>query len=291
MTKKNKRQKVFLETSGVIYDQLGHSLQKQAVRDAVADGKVHVSNFIRMEYLRGVVLNLIDFYFLLKDSESVPDALIDWAQLVHQERKLKIVLMFLPSWIQGQESWQNKDTSLRRLGDLIIRMVYEFDETYTRRVKDRLRCQLGRVRFGYRSFREDILLRFYERFTAIQKSIPSCKLCEFKATQQNSLEHKKIDLFSPAQRQKFKTNAGYVKQAERLEEVASLTETAPKCRWCERLGDSIIVLHLPVKFLLITADKSFEAFGQVLNQEVKRLPSLAELKRQFESQQAETEAD
>ena len=62
------------------------------------------------------------------------------------------------------------------------------------------------------------------------------------------------------------------------------TETAPQCRWCERLGDAIIALHAPQKALLVTADRGFIPFGQILNREVKLLPSLAELKRQIAEQ-------
>ena len=89
MTTKTKRSRLFLETSGVIYHRHGHSLMQRAVQEATKDGWVQVSRFIRMEYIRGVVLNLIDLYFLIKESSSVNDALIDWSQKVNQDRKLQ----------------------------------------------------------------------------------------------------------------------------------------------------------------------------------------------------------
>jgi hypothetical protein len=58
----------------------------------------------------------------------------------------------------------------------------------------------------------------------------------------------------------------------------------PKCRFCERLGDTIIILQAPANAILITADRAFLAFGDILNREIRRLPSLAELKKQLESQ-------
>lgn len=79
MTKKRKR-RIFLETSGVIYLLHGERRMKAAVHNATSDGRIEVSNFIRMEYLRGVIQNLIEFYFLIKESETVADALIDWSQ-------------------------------------------------------------------------------------------------------------------------------------------------------------------------------------------------------------------
>jgi hypothetical protein len=254
-----------------------------AVHQAIGTGLLEVSNFIRMEYLRGVVINLIELYFLIKESGSVSDALIDWSQKVNQERKLKIVLMTMHQWLVGQEDWQNKDRSNRRLGDLIVRLVYEFDDIFTGRAKDRLQCRLGRVRFPRRTFGEDMLLRFYERFKAIQNGIPDCKLCIFRAQQERDLSRERIDLHSAKQRQRFASIKGYVTQAERLEDAISTKETIPKCRWCERLGDTIIILQAPRKSILVTADRAFGAFGQILNREVRLLPSLAELKRQLQS--------
>ena len=160
MTKKKiKRPRIFLETSGVIYHRHGHSLMQAAVQQAIGNGLVEVSNFIRMEYLRGVVLNLIDLYFLIELSDSVNDALIDWSQKVMQERKLKVVLMTISKWIVEQEDFQSKDKSMRRLGDLIVRLVYEFDEQFQGRCKDRLQCRLGRVRFPRHTFSKDMCKR------------------------------------------------------------------------------------------------------------------------------------
>lgn len=52
----------WLDTSAVLYLLHGHSLQQAAVRAAMADGPVVVPVFVRMEYLRGIVCNLIELY-------------------------------------------------------------------------------------------------------------------------------------------------------------------------------------------------------------------------------------
>jgi hypothetical protein len=282
MTTKSKRPRYFLDTSAVLYQRHGHSLQRAAVRDAVGDGVVLVSMFIRMEYLRGVILNLIELYFLIKESESVDDALIDWSQKIHQDRKLKIVLMTVPRWIVQHEDWQAREKSLRRLGELIVRWTYEFDEAHRgRHAKDRLACELGRVSVRRQTFQEQMLLDFYLRFRSIQDSIPNCRLCEFKERQQRTLIKLEIDLYSPAQRNAYAKYKGYVTQAERMEEAAHSTETVPRCRWCERLGDSIIMLQTPKTATVVTADRAFVPLGEILGRPVRLLPSLAELKKQL----------
>jgi hypothetical protein len=197
---------------------------------------------------------------------------------------LKIVLMTIDLWLVSQEDWQAKEKSLRRLGDQIVRFVCAFDEVFARRAKDHLRCELGRVFFPRRTFREDALLEFYDRFTRIQQSVPSCALCGFKDRQRRSLAAQRIDLYSGQRRQEFRSYKGYVTQAERLESAAQTAETAPRCRWCERLGDSIIALQAPPKAALVTADRAFEPFGSILGREIRLLPLLAQLKRQSEGE-------
>src|SRR5262245_29984676 len=91
MARKRRPAILLLDTSAVVHQLHGHTLQQAAVRDAVANGEVLV--FVRMEYLRGVVLNLIEMWCLIPESVTVQDAFIDWAQKMRQERKLKAILM------------------------------------------------------------------------------------------------------------------------------------------------------------------------------------------------------
>src|SRR5205085_1043878 len=48
-----------LDTTAVVYQLHGHTLQQVAVGTAVEGNQVEVPVFVRMEYLRGVVMNLI----------------------------------------------------------------------------------------------------------------------------------------------------------------------------------------------------------------------------------------
>ena len=192
----SKRRIVFLETSAVIYERHGHSLMVAAGRQAVGDAVVEVSNFIRMEYVRGVVINLIDLHFLIKREESVSDALITWSQKVNQERKLKVVLMTVTNWLYRLNEANDVATTMRRLGEFIVQLVRTFDSAYKGRSKDHLRCELGKVKLlAARPFSEDLLLRFYERFNAIKSGTPNCDLCKFKSQKQQELRRRSIDLY------------------------------------------------------------------------------------------------
>ncbi len=288
MAKRNRKSRLFVETSGVIYRRHGHSLQQSAVDEAVANGSPQVSLFIRMEYLRGFILNLIELYCLIKESSSVDDAMIDWAQKVKQERKLKVFLLTMTSWLCGQPDWRDSQKSLRRLGELTIRLVRECDEEFPSRIEDRTACRLGKIGFPNVPFQESLLLRFYERFKETQDGIPGCDLCRFREWQQRDLSRRAIDLCSESQRQTYRQYKGYVAQAERLEAEVAKTDARAKCRTCERLGDSIIVLQMPKKAILVTADRAFVPFTTILGREIRLLPSLPELKRQLNAAETTT---
>jgi hypothetical protein len=103
MTRKRSLGPRLLDTSAVVYQQHGHTLQRAAVRDAVAGGEVLVPVFVRMEYLRGVILNLIEMWCLIRESVTVQDAFTDWSQQMRQERKLKVILMTVLQWLASQE--------------------------------------------------------------------------------------------------------------------------------------------------------------------------------------------
>jgi hypothetical protein len=128
MARKRSTARLLLDTSAVVHQLHGHTLQQAAAREALGSAEVLVPVFVRMEYLRGVVLNLIEMWCLIRESVTVQDAFIDWSQKMRQERKLKVILMTVPHWLGGQEDWQSKDLTLRRLGDLILRMIRDFDE-------------------------------------------------------------------------------------------------------------------------------------------------------------------
>jgi predicted nucleic acid-binding protein len=134
-----------LDTSAVIYKLHGHTLQRAAVAEATADGTVEVPVFVRMEYLRGVIVNLIDMFTLIKESVTIEDALIDWSQQVRQERKLKVVLLTVSRWLLAQDHSSNKDRSMERLGNFILRLIWTFDDAFAQFPADPLACVLGRV--------------------------------------------------------------------------------------------------------------------------------------------------
>ena len=211
MARKRSPARFLLDTSAVVYHLHGHTLQQAAVRAAVAGGEVLVPVFVRMEYLRGVILNLIEMWCLIRESVTVEDAFIDWSQKMRQERKLKVILLTLPQWLGGHEDWRSKAGTLRRLGDLVLRMVREFGEAFATPPADPLACVLGQLDIPRQGYDDDLLLDFYQRFTAVQEGVPACRLCDFRKAQRQRLRRRDLDLAGPAVRERFASNPGFVR--------------------------------------------------------------------------------
>jgi hypothetical protein len=279
MARKRRRTRVLLDTSAVIHQLHGHTLQQAAVRGAVTGAEALVPVFVRMEYLRGMILNLIEMWCLIRESFTVEDAFLDWSQKMRQERKLKVILMTVPHWLGGHDEWRSKDVTLRRLGELILRMIRDFDEAYSHPPVDPLACVLGRLDIPREDYDDDLLLDFYQRFTAVQESLPDCRLCDFRKAQRQRLRGGEIGLTSPDVRARLASNPGFVRQSEQAEEAAHTKARVPVCRWCERLGDTIIALQVKRGVKVVSADRTFVPLGELLDRTVVLLPSLAEMKR------------
>jgi predicted nucleic acid-binding protein len=275
-----------LDTSAVIYRLHGHTLQKSVVEEATVGGTVEVPVFVRMEYLRGVVYNLIDMHSLIKESVSVEDALIDWSQQIRQERRLKVVLLTVSRWLTAHDDWAGKERSLERLGNLIFNLVWSFDAAFGPPPADPLACQLGRVTIERQNYADELLLDFYERFRAIRQGVPDCELCDFRRRQRRRLRKREIDLAGDEVRRRHSGNPGFLRLAEALRDADLTKDRTPSCHWCERLGDALIALQAVRGVWVVTADRTFTALGELLNVPVILLPSLAELKRQASAQAA-----
>jgi hypothetical protein len=288
MARKRSPARLLLDTSAVVYRLHGHTLQKAALRDAVTGGQVLVPVFVRMEYLRGVVVNLIEMWCLVRESVTVEDAFIDWSQKIRQERKLKAILMSVPRWLGGQEDSRSRDLTLRRLGELVLGMIRDFDQTFPPPPDDPTSCQLGRPTVPANGYDDDHILDFYEQFKAVQEGVPDCNLCGFRRDQRQRLRRRKIDLAGDAARRQHAGNPGFLRQADVLQEADATKEGQPSCRWCERLGDSVIALQAERSVRIVTADRTFTALGELLGVPVVLLPSLAELKRRAFAQAEHT---
>jgi hypothetical protein len=183
----------------------------------------------------------------------------------------------IAEWIASEEGSLNEAITLRRLGREIVRIVRQFDRWFPNQ-HDPLSCELGSLSFSRQTFNEEMLRDFKKNFDRIFHGTPKCGLCQFRARQIRGLKAKGIDLYSEEQRRKYRRHR-YIRQAKHIEKAVATTEKQPSCRWCEKLGDTIIALHSPQDAVLVTGDMVFVPLTFLLGKEIRLIPSLAQLKK------------
>lgn len=269
----------FADTTVVYYRLHGHSLQSEAVRDAVGSDRMVVTNFVRGEYIRGYVAGLIDLYSAIKEEKSVEDGIhVFTSDAGGRPRKIANALNTVARSLMGYEDWRDVHKTLRRLGEDIRARLLCFDAIFLNRVRDPLACEIGVMSFPQESFDEKHIFDFYEELEKTREE-PGCDQCAFRRDQIATLTAAGIDLYGTVQQTKHKDYKGYLGQAEWMDKAARSTKTEPSCWYCDRLGDTIIALSAPNDATLLTGDKqSFPVLAEILGTPIKLIPSLAELR-------------
>lgn len=273
---------IYLDTSAV-YDHLnGDSRQKAQVQGVIGDGAGALrSSFVRMEYLRSRIRSLINLYYSIKYDDSVSDGLKSFRQSSgFKPREVSNAFDSIEEWLLDHEDWKDKTKTLRRLGEAIVRMVNDVDESYARMPGDGIACQLGRLELKKEPFSEDLLLDFAAAFDRIFRGTPTCQICQFKNERQGWLRHEGIDVYSDKQIAKYKSFKGYLVQARNLQKLAASSANEAKCAICMKVGDSVIALQARKGMTILTSDSSFVVFGKILRRHVHKLKSGAALRKE-----------
>jgi len=276
LTKKTKIKpaRLFLDTTAIRYLTLHDTRFRHAVEGHIEAGQREISTFVRMEFFRGVIIILIDCYFILKRFRDVETGL-HYLSSEFSVAKKTLVVQTAIHWLQGYPA-SSKAATLRRLGNKIVDLVRCFENLDVRMCRDYTRCELGKMRFPDGPFNEDQLMAFRERFSRTRKK-PNCNLCVFREKHCRSLARQGIDLCGEKTIKRYKDNKQFTNQAERLAEAEATRADEPSCWWCERLGDSIIALNAHRNHTIVSSDRSFGPLCELLQKGHKRLPSVRKL--------------
>jgi hypothetical protein len=221
-----------------------------------------------MEYYRGVIIHLIDIYFVIKQSRTL-EAAYEYLSAEFAVGKLRLIVQGVTRWGASFEpSDDPRVATLWRLGRYVFDLA-QYPKFH--HCRDRIDCQLGKLVFPSGVFDESAMLMFRNNFRRIEKA-PSCGQCSFRTNQISHLQHAGIDLYSQTQRDHHNVPA-YTKQAEMLERAVNTNRNSPSCWWCMRLGDSIIALLSPRKSVLVSSDHSFVPLCKILGKQLLQLPS------------------
>lgn len=267
MTKKQKPSNSkdwFLETSVPRNLFFGHSLQKTNIKTHLGQTKRWSSHYVRMEYKRSVVQTLIDVYNVALE-EDTPDDVMKYFAQTFSPREAKTVLSAVGELANQPDVLNNKQKFLIQLQMLIESTQRHFDNL-VELVKNETQCPLARASTanGYEVFKEEIKCR------------TSCTVESLWSKSKSKLKK----LTSEDAKRTHRRNDGFIEPLETVE-IAIDDPTAPKTVTnCKKVGDFVIALEMPKNHRMLTTDKAFEAICAILNQDLVRLPSLSQLRKE-----------
>lgn len=235
-----------------------------------------MSRFVKMEFRRSFLVNLIRFFFVLDMAhiESVDDAAILWSNKF-KTSELKAILQIISKLFDTEKidssSSTEKEKALLALGRLIKR--YEtLIEGYTDIGTHSTRCARANVTLdiNLEKLRED-LHGFLELFDDTKSCRDRCVVDEFLLSKKRKAVERFVALSGSLSKQK--ETAGFKRIVENLEDILSEGPSACSCKRCEKIGDAVIALDTPRSFSIEHTDYSFDQLCDSLGQPHQRHPS------------------
>jgi hypothetical protein len=244
---------------------------RQVVDGYLGERPRAITFFVRMEFLRGAVVPLAKYYFVIKRFPTLQLGL-DYLSQEFATGKNKLLVQTARHWLAGQQG-SSKAAALRRFGSKIVGLARAFDSLPgLERDADGVNCQLGRIDVPPAPFREETLLAFCVRWDAFRKD-PKCSLCDFRSRQTQTLPKRGAELCGREAQAKYNRNKQFLKQAKNLNQARATTTRKPSCWWCDILGDSIIALDAHPQRTIVSSDLSFEPLCQLLGKKHQCIPS------------------
>jgi hypothetical protein len=250
------RPKYLVETSA-LRPALGSPSHKhnQHFSDAVRDGELFTSVYIRMEFVRHWICYFIRAALYFRQCDNVANALYHLEQ--DFGRGPKDALSMIQQHLAGCGSLSSA-TSAEEIASLAMRFLERFDNVFPKSIENSCRCQIGgnSPEVDYDSILHD-LYAFYEAFLA---PVQDCQINKFLRSRRRAESLTKNEAL-----------AG-------LSAVKNLTDLQRRSKWitcteCRRIGDAVIALDQPASHCLVHIDQAFDKLCPALERDHKPIAS------------------
>lgn len=263
-------EKPFTDTSVVIPLLTGRPAFKQYLSSNMSRGHYYVSTYVRMEYLRATIINLVNFYAAadMEHRTTISDTLAVWREKF-EPRQLKVGMMignFLLNVSKSNgldiELPQDKNQILNALIDYIARLVDMYDETFTDVGQNPTGCARGRIELhlDYSNISKSII-EFGKTFNDIDKCRSLCHIDKFILGKERS----RIDALIAGNAKYGKSAAkGYHAVIDELLQMQTKSAESITCNTCKKIGDAVLALSMPKDMRMEHIDYSFDALCEIL---------------------------
>lgn len=276
---KDNKLKPFLDTSVARPVLVGTSLYRQHLKDCFGDSSLYVSPFIQMEFTRGFICHLLDFYFLLDipTIETIGDAFTLWSDRF-SSRELKSVLQMISQLIDARglsfSDPKDKEKGLKAVSQIVERLVIKWNNTFKLVGQNSTRCQrallslkIGKVLSNRENFRD-----FLTTFNDLKSCSKQCKAYQFLFADNAQNVKALVKHASTFSNRTSAENSGFIRIAKKLERILQKGQDI-SCKECGSLGDAIIALDGPPGMRLEHTDYSFDHLCNLIGYPHQRHPS------------------
>lgn len=266
----------FLDTSIARSTLTGTSKYKKYLKGEFGKDKLYVSQFVKMEFRRSFLINLVEFFLFLDLPyiSSVEEAFKGWSHKFKTSQLKAIIQICTELFISEKVALADPNDKQKAL-DALVRLIKRYHfliEGYTDVGVDTPRCARARVPLQIRTptVRQD-LRRFVQTFNDVAKCRSNCVVNDFLlkknltvvnrfTTRAKSLKHEK-------------ETQGFLKIVSNLDVVLTKGDSACSCKRCEKIGDAIIAIDTPKGFSVQHSDYAFDQLCDELGKPHNRLLS------------------
>lgn len=282
-----KKEKYFLDTSIVRPYLQSSNPYKQYLKTIFRKNPLYITKYVKMEYYRGYLRNLLDFYFHLSmDSiKTFGDAIFIWNH-TFQSRKHKVISEFVANLFNthtlNMKDMNDKSNALIILATYIKRMAIKIKRSFRDIGKDETKCARANILLEGISVGDNIADKFYnfiQEFDNVTKCRSQCTIDIFFLKKYKAETIICAEYLKKLNNQKRPENAGFVKIVSALENAMNNNKFS--CHLCGIIGDAVIALEAPRDMRLEHTDHSFDHLCNIVNQPHYKHPHETALVRQL----------
>lgn len=275
----------FLDTSIARTALISTTGYREYLASEFGDSRLYVNDYVRMEFLRGLVVVLIDFYFSLRvpTVPSFDDAIKLWNERfeIRAIKSVSTLISELVATHRIESGPEGKTKVLAAIADYIFRLLCTFESRFFDTGQDPSRCPRGKIVLGGDGdITADVLFEFKESFGEVDRHRKACNV--YGMLLKDYVQQ--VAKFNGSHEMKAAKEKDSIKRASVVLEKATETNgDSITCKQCGRLGDLIISLGAPGVMRIETSDKGQATICNSLQRPYKLHPSQSAVAKQAQA--------
>lgn len=258
------KKKYLVETSAVPVA-LGGSTAAHCMhfRDAVVDGKLYTSVYIRKEFIRRWIRDCIKMAFQIDHFQDLPSAM----HYLNQEfgRGAKTQNYLLAEFIREKGNVNSGRDLAKEFARLAIGQLKKFDRRFLRNASNSSKCQIGgkQLKVDFNHLFDD--LRAFLHSVGV---VTDCPVNAFLGLSRSGRASRLLQ-------------AEGVQKTEPGKKLSALKARKKwiTCKECSTIGDAVIALEQPRPYCLVHIDKAFQVLCRATQREHKQIESLRAIEK------------